>query len=497
MIASLLPLAIAIQRMRRVSDTGCGALIMNRYSLPSFLLISGPISVGVLLIAAAFLLNEAQVKMWFGRLMLVGFGLGVGLFATEVYLRITHPLPSVEDVTLLPNEVLGYTYKPYRTVIELPRGSTEYRNEFSTDENGLIIRDENPNQLDPEARRILFIGDSFVAGMQVPVMENMSEVLEDQAAEASGQRIQATNVGMLGYDPVTYLLSYDYYKDQFDPEIVIVALYLGNDLTTVPRRFMTDMVILDEYDEPVAVRPTVDLEHYRQWNQFTKRWEPMEVRENTLTQEAAISRFIKQQVVVPFCIEREAKMLAQQVPVTPVGSEDNGAGSTTSQPQALPPWWDKCAGLEDRVRSQCFNYKLRNDSLIRNNAAAVYKDEYTDLDLEDLHYSTWLLSLLASEVETDGRQFILVIIPPKAQVPDQAGYAYIDWLEDDIFENRRPQDFFMAFCEEQELTCIDMLPVLQAHSDEKLYWRTDSHMTPLGHRITAKTILPYVLDLLR
>jgi hypothetical protein len=261
-------------------------------------------------------------------------------------------------------------------------------------------------------------------------------------------------------------------------------------------------VISDEEGRPIAMRPNLDMKNLAAWQQDTLRYEPIRVRENQLGQGMAVASVLKSGVMYPLCSaleEKKNRHLASTTQATAAAGKSTtavspamGGGSSN-----LPVWWSECGDTSGKLTSSCHNYRLRNDSLVRNNYAAIYKDAYTPLDLEDIDYTLRVLELLADEVRADGRVLVLVIMPEKAQVPNQPGYVYIDWLEPDMdhVESSKPQEILLEFCEANGLPCVDLLPAMRAHSDQKLFWEHDSHITESGHKLAADEILRLLLEM--
>ena len=89
----------------------------------------------------------------------------------------------------------------------------------------------------------------------------------------------------------------------------------------------------------------------------------------------------------------------------------------------------------------------------------------------------------------------VVILPVNNQVPGQGERLkpLRGLRPGEVIDSTAPQDLLHDFCEEEELDCIDMLPVFLAHSDEQLYWVYDTHLTPQGHALIAETIAQHIL----
>jgi lysophospholipase L1-like esterase len=90
-------------------------------------------------------------------------------------------------------------------------------------------------------RRLLVLGDSFVAGVGVTDESVFTERLANAWA---GQRIDVVNVGRAGTSTIRELTLYREIGRRFDPDVVLLVYYLGNDLAEVVEE-ETDSELLD------------------------------------------------------------------------------------------------------------------------------------------------------------------------------------------------------------------------------------------------------------
>ena len=81
-----------------------------------------------------------------------------------------------------------------------------------------------PWQKEKKGFRVVAIGDSFVEAIQIPDGEEVSSKLE----EALG--IEVLNAGISGYSTVTELEAYRRFIRPYKPDIVVLFMYLGNDI---------------------------------------------------------------------------------------------------------------------------------------------------------------------------------------------------------------------------------------------------------------------------
>jgi lysophospholipase L1-like esterase len=110
--------------------------------------------------------------------------------------------------------------------------TTEYETTISI--NGQGIRDEELGPKAPNERRILVLGDSLVMAVQVEASQTFCRILQDRlnATHPDGAiRYRVINAGVQGYGPVEKYLFYKYVARAFDPDVVLIGLYPGNDVT--------------------------------------------------------------------------------------------------------------------------------------------------------------------------------------------------------------------------------------------------------------------------
>lgn len=122
--------------------------------------------------------------------------------------------------------LIGYRLKPGARA----RFTTE---EFETDIaiNAAGVRDDE--ELGPKApgeRRIVILGDSLVLSVQVPMHQTFGELLEARLNRWSdSRRYRVINAGTQGYGPVEEALFFEKFGATFQPDLVLVVVFVGND----------------------------------------------------------------------------------------------------------------------------------------------------------------------------------------------------------------------------------------------------------------------------
>jgi hypothetical protein len=105
--------------------------------------------------------------------------------------------------------------------------------EFSTDLkiNAQGVRDDQDiGPKAPNERRVVVLGDSLVLSVQVPLAETFSKRLEARLNAAGGsEHWRVINAGIQGFSPVEEWLFYEHVASAFQPDVVLVVAFVGND----------------------------------------------------------------------------------------------------------------------------------------------------------------------------------------------------------------------------------------------------------------------------
>ncbi|MCB0166215.1 MAG: hypothetical protein KDI79_18435 [Anaerolineae bacterium] len=122
---------------------------------------------------------------------------------------------------LIPNERIYENYRYVGKPNTYQLSSIEGYGITTYGENGLIVN----KTLNPEAKRLLFIGDSFVKAVQVSDQDKFTEVLEHEWNSLHpDQPVQSLNLGLGGQHIDTYLSFSQNMDDYFQPDLVFIVL---------------------------------------------------------------------------------------------------------------------------------------------------------------------------------------------------------------------------------------------------------------------------------
>jgi hypothetical protein len=372
---------------------------------------------------------------WLTRLVLLLVGLALPLAALELALRIAGPILPGNYATgtdLVTHPIFGHFHRPnyvgwWKT--------SEFTTFEQINSKGLRER-EIPYERTPNVNRVLILGDSFVEAIQVDASLVLSKQLEARL-NRRGQHFETINAGVGGFGTANEYLFYQEEAHRYQADIVVLVVYLGNDIRNNSARL--------DNDARVRSDPHFTLDsagHLRLLPSHTPRLGD---------QSALLDRF---------------KQLARQTLLFNVfetgvldkAEDEEADGSYT---------WSK----NERVFQQ-----------------PMTKDWEEAWDITEA-----LLGALKQEVEAHGSRLVLVAAPTDLQVrpSDWERLLAENKLSPRNFDLDQPNRSLAAMSERLDLPLIDPLADLraaEAASDSGLYYRKNRHWTVEGHTVMARAV---------
>jgi len=158
------------------------------------------------------------------KLILITFGIVFGFLISELILRLIFPLTDIQATRgmYISDSTLAYRMRPNFSYLG------ESLNQFG-------FRGRNWDE-DTEIRHIAFFGDSFTFGTGVDKYSStFSKIIENELNKKNilDNKIEIINFGTPGYSTIQEKLLYENAKRslfaKFNPEIVLLFFFLGND----------------------------------------------------------------------------------------------------------------------------------------------------------------------------------------------------------------------------------------------------------------------------
>jgi len=174
---------------------------------------------------------------------LVLASLCVAVLLAEIAIRLVAPqqLILIRPDLWQPDDTVGWLHRP-NVDIQINTGERTVR--VLTDAEGFRV---GPDSAADQGSQILFLGDSFVEALQVEHAQSAAGVLQELVSNAFGRPVLVRNAGIGGWGPSHYALRARSLLARHPYDLVITAVYLGNDIVS----------------SPVAIAPRAPAERYR------------------------------------------------------------------------------------------------------------------------------------------------------------------------------------------------------------------------------------------
>ncbi|RMG96097.1 MAG: hypothetical protein D6706_10800 [Chloroflexi bacterium] len=330
--------------------------------------------------------------------------------------------------------------------------------------NSRGLRDEEiPYEKAEGEKRILLLGDSMTAGMQVPLADTFGEQLEDYLNQWDNEnQWTVVNGAVNGFGTDNELIFYREEGIKYQPDIVLVGVYLANDIYNNSR--VLELRTGGQSHKPYfTLTETGELELHN----FPA--------ENTDTLFIRIGSFLKKHFQLPRFVAQTLN-LRGEVPgwLRPIVSLFSGSRGVQQT---------KTASEDEGENEQA------KASAGRTKEPTICDAEYAPEIEEAWNITKAIIRQMRTEVEANGAQLAIVLIPTAAQViPPKDG---VSWYCE------RPNQELTAFLDEEGIPYLDMLQPFRDHmlaGGDTLYYKRDFHMNEGGHHLAGKLIADFVAE---
>ncbi len=405
-------------------------------------------------------MRKLMRKKWVQNLMMLFFSLFLTLAMLEGVARI---LKLGTGLFWQPDTKLGWVNIPNASGWESCYGECQTR--VTINSNGLRDR-EIAYEAEPGTTRILMLGDSTTAAMQVPLEDTFSKQLED-ALNDDENNWEVINGGVNAYGTDNELLFYRLEGHKYEPDIVFLNMYLANDVynnhQVLERRFggqsAKPYFILNDAGE-------LELQNF-----------PVE---NTETFGTKVGTFLKKHFQLPRFVAQTLS-LRGDVPgwLSPIISLFSGGRGGSSS--------------GDSNSSTVNEHKSQNENVLETAVQTPFvRPDVCASEQLPIIENAWavtqaLVLELQEEVEANGAQLAVLVIPAAPQIVPPAEGA--EWYCDE------PNNVLTSFLDEAGIPYLDMLPLFREETlndGGPYYFERDFHMTTQGHDLTSELLYQFV-----
>lgn len=202
----------------------------------------------VFCLALAVLLRRYLARENFHALMfglIVAFGLAEGICRA---LNVGSPDVVMWKEDRAAGRELPYPYEPGGKLVyrypDNPRGYFDQNNEVKGTINSKGFRGQDTDFVKENGKvRVAFLGDSFTLGIGVKDEDTLPYRVEMELKKHD-RNIEVLNFGVSGHDPAAEVRLLEQYVLKFDPDIVVIVLFLNDADRTATIRFLSRPVIL-------------------------------------------------------------------------------------------------------------------------------------------------------------------------------------------------------------------------------------------------------------
>lgn len=163
------------------------------------------------------------------NLLLLLASILISLLFAEAVIRLTEERLGYSWMYRVPDAVLGWRLKPNTSYFnQIKEGTVK----VTYNSNGWRDVEHSQEKETPGAIRIAVLGDSFMEAYSVGNNDYFARQLENLFNEESAQA-EVLNFGVGGYGPLQYYLAFIHEAKPYRPKLVLMGLYLGNDIANV------------------------------------------------------------------------------------------------------------------------------------------------------------------------------------------------------------------------------------------------------------------------
>jgi hypothetical protein len=421
-----------------------------------------------------------RAKGVLARLALIGVGLMIALLAIEGGLRLI-PSNYVDLIIERSSQRLqlyrldsriGWTPNPHaETVI-----TTRDERSIPITMNSLGLRDsEHSYQKPPGVFRGLMLGDSFTEALDVHLTESYPYRVEACLGQQLAQPVEIINGGVSGYNTADEYLFYHYEGVRYNPDLVLLLLYVGNDFAGLERDITKERLVAGFGGYRFSLED----------GQLKKVWVSWETPADGQTP-AGVLFLRNYSRLYRILAHPESKIYGwyrdtvndwlQRLAPSTTGSDDD------DETQSLP--WHYYLHFKDFANNPASPPKLRE-------IWAVFLA---------------VIRQLRGEVEANRGQLVVVIIPTDYQVSPAIRDKVISRnpaLSDEQvvaqWDLDEPNLTIVRELERQAIPVLDLLPYFEAHYEAggaDLYFEgfVDEHLNRDGQKLAADVICDWLMQ---
>ena len=381
-------------------------------------------------------MNIKKKIMMYAFLMV--FTISLIIITSEVVIRAAG---ISSKIAYLPNKLYGWGHAPnieYTNLVEDRKIPVKI--------NSKGLRDKEYEYITPpHTLRTILLGDSFTEALQVPANLSFSELAEQNLNKVLARNnftIDIINTGVSGYGTDNELLFYQAEAKKYNSDIVILFLYVGNDIRN--NWYKLENIDVGGFRKPYFTS--------QQGNKLLLHPNPDDRSDSVYTK---IKLFLNQHL--------------------------------------------RLYAFLRRLRDQ-FQYKETLEKTGIPLDYNIYRKDYSPDWQTAWEITKTLLKELNNTITSQNKKFVVFLIPSQLQIhknywrKEMETYKEMQHYEWDL---NKPNRLLNNFLDANQIEHIDLMPHLLAayhDSGKELYLKHDAHWNERGHHVVSKLLTNFLLE---
>jgi lysophospholipase L1-like esterase len=186
---------------------------------------------GNLVASTRFRRKERILKPFLQKLAMVLGAMLFFLVVAEITVRAFVPAASrghgryVQSFFCKPDKLLGWLGIPHKSGKSIPSSLAEDMEEMAITINGEGFFDDHHAVAKPEGiKRLLFLGDSFTAGIGIPKKNRFTDLIKERLSTG----YEVLNMAIWGYSTDQELLALEEKGLKYNPDIVVLCMFVDD-----------------------------------------------------------------------------------------------------------------------------------------------------------------------------------------------------------------------------------------------------------------------------
>ena len=169
-----------------------------------------------------------NVKQILPNILLLFLSITLSLFIIEMVARQLGREHFIQNNVYILTDHSVFSYKPNN---EYTIKRQEFNNTVRVNSKGLIDYEYKYNK-PIGTKRIIMLGDSFIAGQELPLEKTITKKLEKMLNKNS-EKYEVINMGFGGFGPTAEAVLLEKEGIKYNPDMVILNLFIGNDFVKI------------------------------------------------------------------------------------------------------------------------------------------------------------------------------------------------------------------------------------------------------------------------